>query len=172
MTPPIAYFQAAATAIPALMIAVAVGMRRGHKLAELSGTNATRRIMNLNVVLLLFFLIGAGEVNALLAIATNGGTAVQGYWAYQGIILAFAQLGHELVTPVLSGIEDKKLLWVGRIYTMILPLVALAYGQAVFFGPDYNLMIITQRCIDELRERFGWLASTAEVIKLNPVYSL
>jgi hypothetical protein len=162
----------AAAVIPTLMIAVAVGMKRGHSLAETSGDNEVKILRNLNVVMALYFMIGAGEVNALLAVATNGGTAVQGYWAYTGIILAFAQLGYELVMPVVAEVEGRGVARVVWFYTLALPFTALLYGQAIFFGPDYDASVIAQRWLEDVGEWLGWLADKAETIKENPVYSL
>ena len=113
---PIQFFQAGATVIPTLMIAVVVGMKYGEGPArrlEGKGKIARLVLVVLFVVSLLGGIFGA-EFIALTALIQGGGTAQQAFYVWLGISVAFYFLAHEFMKPIRSsatGFEFELIDW-------------------------------------------------------------
>lgn len=129
MTPSLAFFQAAATAIPALMIALAVGMRRGHIAAEQS--SAKGAMPNFLLMLGLSVAVALGEIVALLVLAAGEVGPGQGFAVYMALVLALAQVVYELTMPTLNKVPSKVERRLGHGMLFVLTLAATLTGAAV-----------------------------------------
>ena len=114
MDVPIPFFQAAATAIPTLLIALAVGVKMGNQFA----TDSPYRLDKLGkatAALLVVATIVSGEFVALAALIEGAGSANQATWVLTSIGTCIYFLGFELLTPLLYGLSR----WAGWILSGI-----------------------------------------------------
>jgi hypothetical protein len=98
---PLAFFQVAATAIPTLLVAMAVGMKRGEGLGT-AFKNAKKQYQMLIVLftLLMVAVIGWGEMLALLVLAKGQGEVWQARWVFTAIATLIFVLIVEFVGPL------------------------------------------------------------------------
>lgn len=98
---PIAYFQVAATAIPTLLVAMAVGMKHGTNLAE-SMKGATKWERGLMAVfgVAMAFMVSWGETLSLLALVKGRGEVWQAGHVFSAIASLIFIVIYEFVYPI------------------------------------------------------------------------
>lgn len=125
---PIQFFQVGATAIPTLLIAVAVGVKQGAAYAEMF-SNSSRLMKCVTLFGLFTFLVSVvgGELAALTALYQGKGTPSQAIFVYTGIGNTLAALVAEYVQPMAKAMSFRGglVLWI---------LVLLAWIGVVVYG--------------------------------------
>jgi hypothetical protein len=110
MTIPVTFFQAGATIIPTLLIALAVGAKRGEKYAEEMTEKKPSGLIAIVTVLILVLVAGVGEVTALIAIVFKAGSTFQAGLVFAAILFGIFMVGLELTRPLLTktstGVEN------------------------------------------------------------------
>lgn len=98
---PIMFFQVAATAIPTLLIAVAVGIKQGATYAEYYGQikRPWVKIMLVGMTVVLGLAIALGEFAALRAIARGSGNGLEAELVFSAIYVCFMLIFMELLAP-------------------------------------------------------------------------
>jgi len=99
---PIEFFQASATIIPALLIALAVGAKHGEDYAERMTEKRFSGFIAIVTVLVLVFVIGAGEVTALIGIIFGGASAGAAGLVFTAILLCILLVARELTQPLFA----------------------------------------------------------------------
>lgn len=108
-TIPIPYFQAGATAIPAILIALAVGAKHGTTWAARMQKESKRaRIGYIVVLMVVVVAIGGGEFSAILALFANHGSLFQAHMVWGGVTLGLLLLIMELITPVIEVLTARE----------------------------------------------------------------
>ncbi len=112
---PLAFFQAGATAIPTILIALAIGMKHGTQEAERIARKSLReRRTSIGFVLLLVLAVVGGEFSALFALLLGSGNYALATIVWLGVSLGLLTLIGELLKPilgVLSKNESRILIW-------------------------------------------------------------
>ncbi|MET3349022.1 UNVERIFIED_ORG: heme exporter protein D [Arthrobacter sp. UYEF1] len=125
---PLAFFQAGATAIPTILIALAIGMKHGTQEAESIARQSRReRRTSIGFVLLLVLTVVGGEFSALFALLSGSGNYALATMVWLGVSMGLLTLIGELLKPilgVLSKNERRILIW---------PLLVLWCGVFVLF---------------------------------------
>jgi MFS family permease len=97
----ITYFQAAATAIPTLLIAVAVGIKQGAIYADYYGLlRGRRKIFVLVMLSIVALAIVLGEMAALRAIARGSGNTLEVELSWAAIMTCMLLIVLEMVQPL------------------------------------------------------------------------
>lgn len=131
--PHLALFQAAATAIPALLIAVAVTIGRGKALAEdYAKQGRYERTFRLASVILIGALAANAEINALLATARGSGTREQAFWVVLGATLLLINVIFELIYPLIYAESEE---WVQMAVKAVL--LVLVLGALYTIGQEF-----------------------------------
>jgi hypothetical protein len=100
---PIMFFQVAASAIPTLLIAVAVGIKQGATYAKQYGQLAARgfkfKAMVLGITVAIGLAIAMGEFAALRAIARGSGNSAEVELVFTAIFICFLLIVLEMLAP-------------------------------------------------------------------------
>jgi len=104
MSIPVQYFQAMATAIPTLVIAITIGLRSGNLFKDLVGpfSKGRWRYATLIICLLIPTIIVFGEFAALHALLAGFGTALEALAALFAAAFCLMILLGELINPMLE----------------------------------------------------------------------
>lgn len=87
----VSLFQVCAAAIPTLLIATAVTLKRGHILAKETAKPLLRGF-HFHSMFVLTILVANAEINALLAVGRGGGSRIQAFWVVLGLVLVLYQV--------------------------------------------------------------------------------
>lgn len=126
--PNLALFQACATAIPTMLIAVAVSIGRGKTLAEdYDEVGRYERIFRLVSVLIMGALIANAEMKALLAISRGEGSREQAFWVVLGAMVLLVNVIYELIYPLIDSEKEEWIKLTVKGVILALPLAVLYY---------------------------------------------
>lgn len=101
--PAIQYFQAVATAIPTLLIALAVGMRLGETTAARLEAVPVKHLTRFTIILATnTLIIVAGEFAALFALVRGGGNGVEAIICFLAVVVCLNNLIVFLLLPILK----------------------------------------------------------------------
>ncbi|WP_156507344.1 hypothetical protein [Arthrobacter sp. OY3WO11] len=130
---PLAYFQVGATAIPTLLVAVAVGLKQGVTHAE-EFKKASRIDKGVAVftVVLFSLSVGVGELAALTALYRGEGSSLQALLVWGAVSFALLLIIMEFITPIVSAMKSlgAVILWAGLI---VVWLISVVYAQVLIF---------------------------------------
>jgi hypothetical protein len=105
---PIMYFQVGATAIPTLLIAVAVGIKHGAAYASYyEQVKGWPRFLFLVITVVTGLAVALGEFAALRAIARGSGNQLEGEMVWSAISLCLLLIVMELVEPFAEKMERR-----------------------------------------------------------------
>lgn len=108
-TIPMAYFQAGATAIPTILIAVAVGVRQGTTWArDMQKETRLGRILTICIVIFCVLIIVGGEASALVALLTGHGTLMAADVVWGGVMSGLLLLTAELIKPFMEVLRKRE----------------------------------------------------------------
>ena len=107
MTIPLQFFQVAATSIPTLLIAVAVGAKTGEALVVGMGDSKFQKVQTFTFLLLFTLSIVVGEIAALLALVHGHGSKGACFWAANGIFMALVFVFRPFYLPFTEKISPR-----------------------------------------------------------------
>lgn len=101
MTPSIVLFQATATAIPTLLVALAVGLKRGESLlnSDDGGVGALFKAISLAIAAMV---VGGGFWHSLYSLISGAGGPESALWAIVGVLTVFGVVLFELFRPMMA----------------------------------------------------------------------
>lgn len=106
---PMVYFQAGATAIPTILIALAIGAKQGQTWAEgLQTETRLGRISSMLLVVFCVFLMFAGEASALIALFTNDPDITQADMVWFAVMIGLLLLTLELIKPYREVLKKRE----------------------------------------------------------------
>jgi hypothetical protein len=125
---PIAFFQVGATAIPTLLIAVAVGLKQGVSHAESFKKTKGDRAVAVFTVSLFSLTVGAGQLAALTALYQGTGGRFQALLVWMAVSFALMFIIMEFITPVVSAMKPLggAIMWGGMLVAW---LISVVYAQ-------------------------------------------
>jgi hypothetical protein len=106
---PIEFFQACATIIPTLLVALLIGAKHGTLLAEAARRNRATLIVLTAAGVGGAVLISSGELVALMGIMNHGGTKPQAVIAVTAIFFIIYMLMFEIAGPLSSNMPNSLL---------------------------------------------------------------
>lgn len=106
---PIEFFQACATIIPTLLVALLIGAKHGTLLAEAARKNRATLIVLTAAGVGGAVLISAGELAALMGIMNHGGSKPQAMIAVTAIFFIIYMLMFEIAGPLSSNMPNSLL---------------------------------------------------------------
>ncbi|MFE4837385.1 hypothetical protein ACFRAU_22230 [Arthrobacter sp. NPDC056691] len=128
------FFQAGATAIPAILIALAVGAKQGIRWAQdLQGKSRLGRVLVIMIVLFCILAVLGGEAVALVTLLTQNYTVDAANLVWSGLMIGLLVLITELIRPVSDGLpkRERPFLLVGAI--LIWVLINVTYIGGLYF---------------------------------------
>lgn len=130
---PIAYFQVGATAIPTLLVAVAVGLKLGLSHAEeFKKASRVDKGVAVFTVVLFSLSVGIGELAALTALYQGEGSSLQAFLVWGAVSFALLLIIMEFITPIVSAMKPlgAVLVWAGLV---VIWLISVVYAQILMF---------------------------------------
>jgi hypothetical protein len=116
MTYQIQFFQATATAIPTLLIAVAVTSKGGDRFARnVENLHGRRLFFELIPIMLSIAGIVSGEIASLIVLATGASQWFQAFLAFVAVTLCLVSLTSTFVTPMFDKLKPREvnaIIWV------------------------------------------------------------
>ena len=106
---PIEFFQACATIIPTLLVALLIGAKHGTLLAEAARKNRTTLIVLTAAGVGGAILISLGELAALMGIMNHGGSKPQAVIAVTAIFFIIYMLMFEIAGPLAGNMPNNLL---------------------------------------------------------------
>lgn len=135
-TIPMEYFQAGATAIPTILIALAVGARQGTTWAkDMQKETRLGRILAICIVSFCVLVIVGGETSALVALFTGHRTIMEADMVWAGVMIGLLLLIVELIKPVMEVLKKREKYVLQAMIVFIWLLINYAYITArwIFF---------------------------------------
>lgn len=133
---PIEFFQACASIIPTLLVALLIGAKHGTLLAEAARKNRATLIVLTAAGVGGALLISLGELAALMGIMNHGGSKLQAAVAVTAIFFIIYMLMFEIADPLSRNMPTKLLKYAVSAAFPLAVLFCLAF--ALFFILEYQ----------------------------------
>lgn len=130
---PIAYFQVLGAAIPTALIAAGITSRLAEVRAkELEESTSTQEKVSILFALVVFGLIAlAGETAALMAVATNFGTAFQATISFSALLLLIVIVLAQMIYPLFAIVPNWARLVAGLTIIVMAGVAFLAFHNVI-----------------------------------------
>ena len=133
---PIEFFQACATIIPTLLVALLIGAKHGTLMAEAARKNQTTLILLTAAGVGGAILISVGELAALMGIMNHGGSKPQAAIAVTAIFFIIYMLMFEIAGPLSRNMPNNLLRYAVSAVFFLAVLGCLSF--ALFFIFEYR----------------------------------
>lgn len=132
----IEFFQATATVVPTLLIALAVGLKGGQQFADrfksdTEGKKKVARYGHLFMVLLLATLIAISEFTSLVVLVSDRFSSLQALVSLSGVLFCLVILTKEFLQPTLNLLSDRERNFIEWLFVAGIVAALVSFNSAV-----------------------------------------